>query len=113
MPPEPGVERANRRHGDDLAALQLGLRCEPAITVAEILVAAEVEDAPHVRELGRVVQPGTAVKDRYAAHPVRVLVENEQVERLPHAAQEGKREVMKIAGTQERDRRRQMVLAAK
>src|SRR5262245_48688623 len=49
-----------------------------------------------------VMQPCAAVHERHASHPVRVLVENEQVERHAHAAEEGVRDMVEIAGAIQR-----------
>src|SRR5262249_53819763 len=66
--------------------------------IVEIEIAAEVRDVPKVGQPQRVAQPRSAVKHWHAAHPIGMLVEDQQVEWLAQAAQESKRHVVEIAG---------------
>src|SRR5271154_172569 len=72
-----------------------------AKAVVEIQLTADVKDLAHVRQLGRVIQPGAAVQERNAAHPIRMLVEHEQVTWLHEPAHECQRDVMEVAGAKE------------
>src|SRR5262249_16851081 len=75
------------------------------IVIVEVEIAADVNDTLQIRQLERMPEPRAAVHDGNGAHPVGMLVDHEQVERLFNAAQEGQRYMVKISGAEKRERR--------
>src|SRR5262249_4815609 len=94
------ITTVGRDHGD-LPRPQSRPGGHPAVAVIEIHVAAHVEDSNDVRQSGRVIEPGAAVEERHAAHPVGVGIKHEQGYRLRQAPDKGQTDVVKVAGTEE------------
>src|SRR5207253_83993 len=67
----------------------------------------------HERQACSMVDPGAAVHEWHAAHPVGVVIDNEQIAQGWPAAQESQADMMKISGADERKRRRVVSRAAK
>src|SRR5438445_11991141 len=93
--------RAKASHGwkyHNLSAFQQPPRRQPAIAIVEVNIAADEKYALNQGQLGGMVKPRAAVQERYAAHPVRMVVEYHEIERLSQAAQQSQAHVMKISG---------------
>src|SRR5262249_13907144 len=83
----------------NLAAPQHSPRCQPAVGIVEIHVAADVENPPHPRPPSRVIEPGATVQKWYSPHPVGMIVKHQQIERLSLPAHQRQADVVKIART--------------
>src|SRR5208337_3090285 len=82
---DPGPAAANelalRGEDRDPAGLDFVPGGEPAVRVVEIELSPAVEHAVEIGQPQRVPQPGSTVQKGNAPHPVRVLVQDQQVER--------------------------------
>src|SRR5262249_25661550 len=96
--PDGGVRR-------NFPVAQLAPRGKPAEYVVEIQFAAQMEHAPNVWKSQRVEKPAAAVQYGHAAHPVGMLIDDEQVERLAQPPEQRERDMVKIAGAVERQNR--------
>src|SRR5215475_3460892 len=93
------VSSPSRNYGY-ASGVQIAPRGQPAVKVVEVEIAAHVKDAPEVRQPQRVPQPGAAVHHGDAAHPIRVFVNDQEIEWPVQASQQRRRDVMKIAGSE-------------
>ena len=94
--PRPTMKAAHSRQDSDLPRTQQGPRRHPAVVVVEIDITADVENALHHGVLGRMVDPRAAVQERHAAHPVGVVIDDEQIERLRDPANKREANVVEI-----------------
>jgi hypothetical protein len=86
---------------DDFARTQQRPRCQPTIRIVEIDGTADMKDALQARQLSGVPQPSTAVQQRYAAHPIGMIVDHQQIEGTAQTTQQSQTEMMEVAGTEE------------
>src|SRR5262245_47741936 len=95
-PPAPH-ESPYRWVNHDFSLPQLPPRREPPKPVIKIEIAAEMENTLELGQAQGMIEPGAAVQQGHAAHPVRVLVEDQEIEWPIEPAQQGERDVMKVA----------------
>ena len=94
----PAPETANGREHDDLASIQFIPGGQPLKIIVEIHVAADVKNLLHLRKPGGMMKPGSTVKERDMPHPVRVIVNHQQIHRPALTVQQSQADMMKIAG---------------